>query len=176
MPNKLDELGAMNAISVEITLGQAVINAYMLPSGEKRLGIENVGLALGYSEQFFFTKTKRQSKTLQTLKNMGFSGEYIWVQTTPEHSQQEPLRARTVGLRDFVKFVTLEATKKRNHNAIILLAAFAEVGIERIVEDAFAGHSTNYLQYKIVHYRNWTHEEYEEVLEYNRNEVKALYP
>ena len=40
-----------------------------------------------------------------------------------------------------VKLVTYEAIAKRNTKAIVLLAAFAETGIEKILEDAFAGRS-----------------------------------
>jgi hypothetical protein len=32
---------AIKAVTTEINLGESVIDAYMLPSGEKRLGIEN---------------------------------------------------------------------------------------------------------------------------------------
>jgi len=52
----------------------------MLPSGEKRIGVENAGIALGYSARFFFQRTKRESKALKTLRDMGFSGEQIWVE------------------------------------------------------------------------------------------------
>lgn len=46
--------------------------------------------------------------------------------------------AKTISLRDFVKLVTFEAMNKRNIQAIVLLGAFAEVGIERVIEDVFA--------------------------------------
>jgi hypothetical protein len=49
----------------------------MLPSGEKRIGVENTGVVLGYSERFFFQRTKRQSKALKTVYAMGFSGEQV---------------------------------------------------------------------------------------------------
>ena len=58
----------------------------------------------------------------------------------------------------------------------LMLLKFAETGIERILEDAFAGRSIEFLLEKIVHYNKWTYEELEEVLVYNREEVCALYP
>ncbi|MEP0812036.1 MULTISPECIES: hypothetical protein [unclassified Coleofasciculus] len=79
-------------------------------------------------------------------------------------------------LRDFVKLVTYEVIANRNTKAIVLLAAFAETGLERILEEAFAGRSIDFLLEKIVHYSQWTYQELEEVLQYNREEVKALYP
>jgi len=177
MFNEPDESGVIKAISVEIDLGSAILDAYMLPSGEKRLGIENTGVALGYSKRFFFQRTKRQSKTLKALQDMGFSGEQIWVKIIRQgEDKRGSSLAKTVSLRDFVKLVTFEAIKKRNKDAVVLLAAFAEVGLERTIEDAFAGRSIEFLLEKIVHYSKWTHEELEEVLAYNRSEVRGLYP
>lgn len=72
--------------------------------------------------------------------------------------------AKTVSLKDFVKLVTFEAILNRNLKAIILLAAFAETGVECIVDDAFAGRSIEFILKKIVHYSKWTYEELEEVL------------
>jgi hypothetical protein len=81
----------------------------------------------------------------------------------------------TISLRDFIKLVTYEAIIQRNLKAIILLAAFAETGLERILDDAFAGRSIEFLLEKIVAFSKWTYEELEEVLQYNREEVRALY-
>ena len=167
----------VKAVTCDIPLGQSVLDAYMLPSGEKRLGVENVGIALGYSKRFFFQRTNRDSKTLKVLKDMGFSGEQIWVDIIkPGDKNRDSWRARTISLRDFIKLVTYEAVVKRKLEGIILLAAIAEVGIERILDDAFSGKSVDFLLEKIVHYTEWTYEELEEVLTYNREEVKALYP
>ena len=74
-----------------------------------------------------------------------------------------------------VKLVTYEAIAKRNTKAIVLLAAFAETGIEKILEDAFAGRSVDFISEKIAHYSKWTYEELEEVLIYNCQELQALY-
>ena len=52
----------IKAVNCNINLGESVLDAYMLPSGEKRIGVENTGIALGYSERFFFRRTERESK------------------------------------------------------------------------------------------------------------------
>ncbi|OKH29956.1 hypothetical protein NIES2119_31775 [[Phormidium ambiguum] IAM M-71] len=149
----------------------------MLPDGEKRLGVENVGVALGYSKGFFFQRTKRESKTLQALRSMNFSGEQIWVEVVRlGEDRRESLRAKTISLRDFIKLVTYEAISKRNKKAIILLAAFAETGIDRVLDDAFKGRSVDFILEKIVHYSKWTYEELEQVLVENREDLRALYP
>jgi hypothetical protein len=166
----------IRAVTTEINLGESVIDAYMLPSGEKRLGIENTGVVLGYSKRFFFQRTKRESKALKALQGMGFSGEQIWVEIIRQGEDRRGASlAKTVSLRDFVKLITYEAIVKRNTKAIVLLAAFAETGIERILEDAFAGRSIDFVLEKIIHYSQWTYEELEKVLAYNREEVRALY-
>lgn len=167
----------IKAVTCNISLVDCVLDAYMLPSGEKRLGVENTGVALGYSKRFFFQRTKRESKALQTLRGIGFSGEQLWVEIIElGEDKRGSFRAKTVSIRDFVKLVTYEAIHKRNKRAIILLAAFAETGLDRILEDAFAGRSIDFIVDKIVHYSKWTYEELEEVLAYNREEVRALYP
>lgn len=176
MLNEPDESNVIKAVAAEVDLGVTVLDAYMLPNSEKRLGIENTGVALGYSKRFFFQRTKRQSKTLKDLQDMGFSGEQVWVKIIRLGEERRGASlAKTVSLRDFVKLVTFEAIKKRNIKAIVLLGAFAEVGIERVVEDVFAGRSIEFVLDKIIHYRKWTSEELEEVLVYNRDEVRSLY-
>lgn len=166
----------IKAVTCNINLGDSFLDAYMLPDEEKRLGVENVGVALGYSKRFFFQRTKRQSKALETLQRMGFSGEQLWVEIVRlGEDRRGSLRAKTISLRDFIKLVTYEAVFKRNRKAVILLAAFAETGIEKVLDDAFKGRSIDFILEKIVHFSKWTQEEFEEVLLYNREEVRALY-
>ena len=176
MLNEPDESGVIKAVAAEINLGTATLDVYMLPSGEKRVGVENTGVALGYSKRFFFQRTKRQSKALKTLQDMGFSGEQIWLRIIRqgEDKRGAPL-AKTVSIRDFTKLVAYEAIVKRNRKAIVLLAAFAESGIERTVEDVFAGRSIDFILEKIVHYSQWTYEELERVLAENREDARSLY-
>lgn len=83
--------------------------------------------------------------------------------------------SNTISLRDFTKLITYEAIYEKNINAIILLAAFAETGLEKIVNDVLEGRSIDFILEKIVHYGKWTYKELEEVLEYNRNEVRQLH-
>ena len=165
----------IKAVSCKVNLGESVLDAYMLPSREKRLGVENIGATLGYLDGFFFDRTKRGTETLKTLRGMGFSGEQIWVNIIHQGDDKRgSFLTKTLSIRDFVKLITYEATIKRNLKAIILLAAFAETGLERILEDAFAGRSVDFILEKIVHYSKWTYEERQEVFAYNREEVRAL--
>ncbi|MGK7939745.1 MAG: hypothetical protein AB4062_06265 [Crocosphaera sp.] len=170
---KLSIGNAIKAVSCEINLGKSVLDAYMLPDGEKRIGIENIGVALGYpTSKVFFQRTELESTTLKELKEMGFSGKKIWVKSIGNDDANK----KTIGLRDFIKLVTYEAIFQRNKKAIILLAVFAETGLEKILENAFDGKEIDFILEKIVHYSQWTYEELEEVLAYNRQEARALYP
>lgn len=50
MLNEPDESGVVKAVVAEIDLGITVLDAYMLPDGEKRIGLENrcaIALRLG---------------------------------------------------------------------------------------------------------------------------------
>jgi hypothetical protein len=176
MPNEPDESKVTRADAAEINLGETTLDVYRLPSGEKRIGLENTGIALGYSTKVFFQRTKRQSKTLKELQSMGFTNEQVWVEIINQEDNQKLMpSARTLGIPDFTKLISYEAIVKRNMKAVILLAAFAEVGIERVIEDVFAKRSIDFLLEKIVHYTKWTYEELEQALLENREDVRALY-
>lgn len=176
MLNEPDEDGIIKAVVADLDLGTTVLDVYMLPSGEKRLGIEAVGVALGKSKRFLTQRTKRQSKTLEALQGMGFSGEQIQLKIIRQgDSKRGAVLAKTISVRDFVKLTAFEAIRKRNLQAIILLAAFAEVGLDKTLDDLFAGRSIAFIFDKIVHYSKWTYEEFEQALAENREEVRQLY-
>jgi hypothetical protein len=179
MLNEPDEFGVIKAVSRQIDLGNTILDAYLLPDGEKRLGIEKIGIALGYTERWFYNRTKRRSKWLKALQDKGFTGAQIEVRVIRQSDDGEFLRgssvSKTVSLRDFTKLTAFEAIANRNFDAIVLLAAFAEVGLERTIEDVFAGRSIDFLLEKIVHYSKWTYEELEQALADNREDVQALY-
>jgi hypothetical protein len=169
------EVEVVKAIPAIIPLGESELDVYMLPDGEKRLGVEGIGVALGYTDRWFYNRTKRASKWLETLQAVGFNGAQKELSVIRLEARGASL-AKTISMRDFVKLVAYEATANRNLQAVILLAAFAETGLDRIVDDVFAGRSIEFLLEKIVHFSKWTYEELQEVLAYNREEARSLYP
>jgi hypothetical protein len=175
MPTKnLLEVEITPAIAAVIPLAESELDVYMLGSQEKRLGIEGIGIALGYTNRWYYDRTSRKSKWLEGLKNKGFKGtpqslRVVW------QDNRDPLIARTIELRDFIKLITYEAIVSKNNRAINLLEAFAEIGLEKVAEDAFAGRSLEFLTDKLVHYSQWTYEESEEVFAYNRAEARSLH-
>lgn len=171
------EAEVIKAVRCEINLGEAILEAYMLPSGEKRLGIGGTGVSFGYAKNWLGRLQKEGGKRLESLRDIGYTGYETSVrviETKGERIRGSSL-AKTISVRDFTKLATYEAVVNRNLKAIILLAAFAETGLERILEDAFAGRSIEFFLEKIVHFSQWTYEELEEVLQYNREELQALY-
>ena len=151
----------------------AYIDAYMISSGEKRIGIETVGLVLDQSEEFFFEQ-KTAQKIAHLKKQNKFDGRFIWVQVNDGKNILSI--AKTISIRDFTKLILCEAVENKNVKAIMLLGAFAETGLEKVVNDAFDGHDFSYFNKKAGHYLGWTEEEWNESVRYNREELEALYP
>ena len=46
-------------------LGESVLDAYMLPSGEKRLGIEGTSV-VGYTDSWFYNRTNEDTLRLKS--------------------------------------------------------------------------------------------------------------
>jgi hypothetical protein len=47
----------IKAVACDIPLGESVLDAYMLPDAEKRFGIEGTGIALDYTDRWFYRRT-----------------------------------------------------------------------------------------------------------------------
>lgn len=136
--------------------------------------MEGASLSLGYSKNWLGRLPKRGVKQFNALQEEGYTG-YQKIVLLSHNSVRGSTKAKTISLRDFNKLVAYEALFKKNIKAIILLIAFAEAGIERVVDSAFDGESLDWFMEKIVHYSQWTEAEYFAAIEYNRGEVKALY-
>jgi len=68
------EFEVIKAVRADIPLEESRLDVYMLPAGDKRLGIEGAGIALGYTKRWFYDSTSRKSKWLEGLKGTGFKG------------------------------------------------------------------------------------------------------
>ncbi len=167
----------IRAVQTQIPLGKASIDAYKLENYrfEKRFGLTGISTALGYSKEWFGRLPKQGVKQLKAMYSDGFTGCQIEVQVPRFDGKSGSSIAKTLSVRDFNKVIAYEALKKRNVRAIIILISLSERGLENLISDAFSGVSLNWFVEKIVHYSQWTYEELEEVLQYNREEIKALY-
>jgi hypothetical protein len=167
----------IRAVQTEIWFGQTPIDAYKLQNYtfEKRFGVTGVSNALGYADGWFGDLAKKGVRQFKSLQADGFTGSQIPVSLSRAYGKRGASQAKTVSIRDFNKIIAYEALKKKNVRAIILLVALSERGLENLINDAFSGVSLDWFAEKVVHYSKWTYEEFEEVLEYNREELKALY-
>lgn len=110
-----------------IHLGNASLDVYLLPTGEQRIGVESGGLILGNSKDWISTVTSSPSTWLDELKERGFSGDFQDV-----YSINSKQTSSTISLKDFTKIVVQEAVNG-DLEAIIILSALAEIGIERLI-------------------------------------------
>jgi hypothetical protein len=168
----------IRAVKTDIWFGQVAVDAYKLQNYkfEKRLGVTGVSESVGYSKEWLGRLPKQGVKQLKTMQEDGFTGCQIEVRVPRTDGKRGSSIAKTISVRDFNKLLAYEAIHKSNIKAIILLVALAEAGLERVVEDAFNGVPLDWFGEKIVHYSKWTQEQLEEVLRYNRQEVRSLYP
>ena len=116
-----EEFEVTKAVADVIPLGKSKLDVYMLPSGEYRLRIEATGIALGYTNRWFYNRTKRKSKWLEGLKRMGFNGAQKSLNIILPNERGSSI-GRTISIRDFIKLVAYEAIIGKNLKAIILLA------------------------------------------------------
>ena len=165
----------LRAIRTEISFGDKNVDAYKLQnhSFEKRLGLVGVSESLGYSNEWLGRLHKSGSNQLKSMQREGYTGCIVPVKVPIIRGSSI---SKTISIRDFNKLLAYESLKKKNLDAIVLLVAAAEAGWERVLSDAFEGSDLSWFGEKIIHYSQWTYEELEEVLAYNREDVKALYP
>lgn len=167
----------IRAVQTQILFGPTPIDAYKLQNYtfEKRFGVTGISEGLGYSKEWFGRLPKQGVKQFKSLQTDGFTGCQIEVSVPIAEGRRGASIAKTLSIRDFNKIIAYEALKKKNVKAILLLVALSERGLENLISDAFAGVSLDWFAEKVVHYSKWTQEEFENVLQYNREEVKALY-
>lgn len=167
----------IQAVETAIWFGQTSVDAYKLENYkfEKRLGISGVSGALGHSKEWLGRLPKQGSKQLNAMQRDGYTGCQIEVRVPHTSGKRGSSLAKTISIRDFNKVIAYEALKKRNIKAIILLIALSETGLEKIIDSAFDGVSLDWFTEKIVHYSQWTYEELEEVLQYNREDARSLH-
>lgn len=168
----------IRAVRVDLPCGQdKTLDLYKLQnhSFESRIGIGGASESLGYAINWLGRLPKQGAKQWNALIEEGFTGYQALVRV-PHSGIRGSSIASTISIRDYNKLLAYEAIRKKNLNAIVLLVSFAEAGIERVIDDALSGAPLGWFGEKIVHYKKWTHEDFLDVLRYNREEVKSLYP
>lgn len=160
-------------VHADLPIGDKEIDCYMMPSGEKRIGVTGASLAIGKAKNYLGRLLGGTSKQLEDLTSKGFTG-YLEEGRVLRKDKSGSSIAKTISVRDFTKLIAFDAINNRTPDSIVLLAAFAETGLDYILELLFQGRSIEFLLEKIEHYSTWTNEELQEVLLYNREELMNL--
>jgi len=147
------------------------IDCYQFPSGEKRIGITGASVAIGKAKNYLGRLHKGQSKGVKVLTGIGYTGYITECQVDLDRGAT---RANTISTRDFVKLITWDAISNKNPDSIILLAVFAETGLDDILDRLFDGNSLEFLAEKIVHYSQWTNEDLQMALLANYDDWKLI--
>ena len=166
-------INTIKAIHANVNLGDFSFDAYEMANGEKRIGFAGAANVLGHADNWLGRLHKSDSKQLKAIQAIVYSGFNNEVEIF-ERGTTYATRANTISVRDFAKLATYEAIKKKNERAIIILAAMAEYGIEQTIDRAFAGKSLDRVLSKIVHFSQWTYEEFMQALADNREDVAGL--
>lgn len=154
----------VRSIRAELNLGDKIIDCYLFPNGEKRIGIGGASIAVGRSKEYLGRLQKTESKALKALADIGYTG---CTEETDVEIKRGATRSKTISIRDFTKLITWDAVANKNQDSIILLAAFAETGLEEILDKVFKQQSLGFLLEKIVHYTKWTTEDLQDALNAN---------
>lgn len=161
----------IRSIRAEMVLGNRSIDCYLFPDGEKRIGIGGASIAIGRNKDYLSKSAKTESKAFKELQGMGFTGR---VKDTEIKLDRGATRSKTISSRDFTKLITWDAVVNNNQDSIILLAAFAETGLDDILEKVFTRQSLDFLLEKIVHYTKWTMEDLQEALDANNDDWRVI--
>ncbi len=161
----------IRSIRAEMVLGNRSIDCYLFPDGEKRIGIGGASIAIGHGKEYLGRLQKTESKALKELQGMGFTGR---TKDTEVKIARGATRSKTISSRDFTKLITWDAVVNNNQDSIILLAAFAETGLDDILEKVFTRQSLDFLLEKIVHYSKWTMEDLQEALNANNDDWRVI--
>jgi hypothetical protein len=161
----------VRSIRAELELGNRSIDCYLFPDGEKRIGIGGASIAIGRSKEYLGRVAKTESKALKALTGIGYTG---CIKETDIKREKGATRSKTISVRDFTKLITWDAVVNKNQDSIILLATFAETGLDDILDKVFKQQSVAFLLEKIVHYTKWTTEDLQDALEANYDDWRVI--
>jgi len=161
----------IRSVRAELNLGNKIIDCYMLPSGEKRIGLAGASIAIGRNKNYLGRLLESGQKGLKALQGQGFTG---YMTETEVEIDRGSTRSKTISVRDFTKLITWDAVMNKNQESIILLASFAEFGLEDILDRVFKKKSLDGLLAKIVHYTEWTAKDLQKALEANKEDWEII--
>lgn len=159
------------AVRSSLDLDGTSLDCYMLPDGEKRIGITGASEAIGRSKEYLGRLPTRGGNQFKALQQQGYTGCQTEITIDLDRGQT---RAKTISVRDFMKVLTWDAIANRRVESIVLLAAFGETGLETLIDDLFADRPTERVIEKIRHFSSWTNGDLKEALRYNKEDWEAI--
>lgn len=112
------------------------VDAYELPTGERRIGLVGASLVIGYSREWFSQVVRRRPETLKALQSEGFTGGQLEGEVTERDGKSGSSRVKTISLRDFTILVEY-AAKQGKRPAIALQRAASQTGYTVMLDQAF---------------------------------------
>ena len=118
--SKLEKLTQAN-----LPLGYTSLDCYLTATGDRRIGLEGAALAIAKPKDYLanLLTSDVEGYPLRSLQANGFTGEVV-------EGEVDGGMVQTISIPDFTRFLVRDAVNF-NPAAIALLAAFAEVGLER---------------------------------------------
>lgn len=157
----------IRSIRAELNLGNKVIDCYMLPDGEKRIGLAGASIAIGQKTDYLSRSSLANTKSFKSLLGTGYTDRVLEIDVKLDRGAT---RSKTISVRDFTKLITWDAITNKNTDSIVLLASFAEVGLDDTLDRLFKNKSLDNLLSKIVHYTKWTASDWQEALGANKDD------
>ena len=144
------------------------LDCYQLKTGEYRVGFEGASIALGHAHNWLGGLPKKSVKLFKALEGAGYTG--VAKTLSLPSIRGGGTTAQTLSVPDFQKLIFCEAMQSRSAQAIILLNAFSEVGINEVIRRLFSGKDNREFYACVGHYKSWVFEpgEQEEILQSNK--------
>lgn len=112
-----------------------IVDGYRMPNGEFRVGLEGASLVVGYAENWLSRLTKKEGRTLKSLRGFGFTAYQLEVSVSREEVSGASI-AKTISLDDF-NLVILYAASKGKKAALALQLSLTKLALNDFFRDAF---------------------------------------
>ena len=126
-----------HAISLTVDIGGHVIDGYQVcDTGEFRAGMEGASLFVGYERTWVFQVVNRRPKTLEALRDLGFSGCQLELIVDGQSGRQNP---KTIDLNDLAALIEYAAYEAKKPKALEVTRGLIRVSLYRYFDATFHG-------------------------------------
>ena len=126
-----------------------VVDFYLLPSQEIRIGLSSASVALGYADNWLYRLTSRKGKSLKTLQSLGYTD--LPVEVALDSVKGGGTKADTISLEDF-QVLKIYAAQQGKSNAIRLLSFNALSSDIDIARELFGLNSLSVEEKRAIYY------------------------